>query len=50
MDLGPAGRVGAVAGADGELRAASARLLREEGAEQSRPATTSAPNSSGGGS
>ena len=33
MDLGLAGRVGVVTGADGEVGAATARLLRAEGAE-----------------
>lgn len=33
MDLGLAGRVGVVAGADGELRTATTVLLRAEGAE-----------------
>ncbi len=33
MDLGLAGRVGVVAGAEGEVRAATERLLRDEGAE-----------------
>jgi 3-oxoacyl-[acyl-carrier protein] reductase len=33
MDLGLAGRVGIVTGGEGEIRAATERLLREEGAE-----------------
>jgi NAD(P)-dependent dehydrogenase (short-subunit alcohol dehydrogenase family) len=38
MDLGLAGRVGLVTGADGEVGAATARLLRAEGAEVVEPA------------